>query len=228
MIAISALLVLVIILMVEIWREWHTRQCDPLRSTEQVEMGTPAAGARRYFHPGHSWALVERTRLVSVGIDDFASRFIGRVESVEMMAPGAVLQQGEPFVTLRHGRRSLTLAAPLSGILMDVNSRLAVQPALVSDSPYDSGWIAKFAPARLSVDLRNLATGPIARRWRESAQEKLSHWFAPGMGTVLQDGGQLSAAVGELLSDKDWDMLVKILFPLRQSSEKSGLEKVTG
>ena len=219
MVAILSLLTLAILLLAEIRRSAKEERVGSRSAPSEAPSRRRGGMAERLYHPGHIWVVIHRPRLASVGIDDFAARFIGRVDSVEIRQKGAKVQQGKPLLTLRRGERSLTLAAPLSGIIMDINSRLSSQPSLLSESPYERGWVARLSPTSLALDMRNLVTGPIARRWRESAQEKLSHWFAPGVGVVLQDGGELSGGAGELLSDEDWEMLVKILFPLHESTE---------
>jgi len=227
MVIILALLAVALILLAEAWRRQRAGQRESGLEAAAVKTPASSRSAERYFHPGHSWAQIHRPQLASVGVDDFAARFIGKVESVEVRKPGTLVRQGEPLVTLRRGKRSLILVAPLSGILMDVNSRLSSEPALVNDSPYDKGWIAKLSPARLSLDLIGLLQGAAVQRWKEGVQEQLSRWFAPKLGTVLQDGGQWTDAVGELLNDEDWEKLVKILFPHQSSSKLSNHKPVT-
>ncbi len=219
MVAILAFIALVIVLSIDIWRRRGADRSESGLEARSEKLHIARGIAERYFHPSHSWALVHRPRLVSVGVDDFAARFVGRIDAIEIGKPGTRVQQGDPLVTLKRGRRSLTLMAPLSGVLMDVNSRLLSQPALVNESPYDQGWIAKLSPSNLEVDMHRLVTGPMAQRWRQSAQEKLVLWFAPKLGTALPDGGQLSETLGDLISDEDWEMLVKILFPLQPASK---------
>jgi glycine cleavage system H protein len=212
-----ALTTLGIVLLLELIRRWRIRQQRSCQGAGVQNM-EPAAQGKFHFHAGHSWILAENTDLVSVGVDDFAARFVGRIDSVEIKKPGSLVQQGEPLVTLRHGSRSLVIASPLSGILWDVNSRLSLNPALINESPYEKGWIARLSPTRLQIDLRNLVSPALARRWRQGALEKLMLRFPRRLGTVLQDGGQLSDSIGDLLGDEDWELLVNILFPLRTVS----------
>jgi len=171
----------------------------------------------RYFHPGHSWALMEETNAATVGIDDFARRFVGDLDSVEIENQGAAVRQGEPLVTLRWGRRSLTLVSPLSGNLIEVNDGLKSRPALLKDAPLGKGWIARISPSNPGVELRNLLKGAMADSWREAVQAQLASWFSPQLGVVLQDGGQWSDNLNGLLSDQDWENLAQTLFLVRPS-----------
>src|SRR6476620_12411956 len=40
------------------------------------------------FHPGHTWALSESPSLVRVGMDDFASKLVGRVDRIALPQRG--------------------------------------------------------------------------------------------------------------------------------------------
>src|SRR5512147_1466412 len=47
------------------------------------------------YHPGHTWALTESPSLVRIGIDDFASKLIGKVESISLPQRGTWVRQGQ-------------------------------------------------------------------------------------------------------------------------------------
>ena len=52
------------------------------------------------FHPGHTWALSESPNLVRIGIDDFASKLVGKVESVQLPQRGQWIRQGQKVWSL--------------------------------------------------------------------------------------------------------------------------------
>lgn len=173
----------------------------------------------RYFHPGHSWALLESASLATVGVDEVARGFIGSLDRVEIVPQGTVVRQGEPLVKLHRGTRSLTLVAPLSGVLKETNSRLSAHPSLLGDSPFDKGWVARIIPANLALEIHNLMKGALAERWREGVRAQLASWFAPRLGLVMQDGGQMVDDYSDLLSDKDWRELAASLFLVEASDQ---------
>ena len=61
------------------------------------------------YHAGHTWALSESSELVRVGIDDFASKLIGKIESIALPQRGRWVRQGQKIWTIfrrqirRHG-----------------------------------------------------------------------------------------------------------------------------
>jgi glycine cleavage system H protein len=167
----------------------------------------------RYVHPGHTWARVDGPRSAVVGADDFARRLLGPVDRIELPEPGRRVAQGEPLFTLRRGARRLVQCAPISGVVTSVNRDLLAAPERWNESGPGADWVATLAPANLAAELRNLLHGRLAERWEEAARMQLAEWFAPRMGTVLQDGGELVDGVGDMLSDADWDRVVKDFFP---------------
>lgn len=166
----------------------------------------------RYFHPGHVWALVGKSDVVTVGVDDFAQHVIGELDEVGLPLLGKSLKQGEPFVTLRRGKRTLVQVAPLSGVVVGVNEKLTHDPKIINRSVYERGWIGKLQPTNLRTELRNLLKGAFAERWEESVRAQLIQWFTPNVGLVIQDGGHMIQNIGDLLEDEEWDRLTKEFF----------------
>jgi len=217
MVLILVLLTLALSISVEvIRRRWQraSEQSQPSRVLVRRE-ATPVP--ERLLHPGHGWVRVIDSRRAVVGVDDLTQSFIGRIESIDMPAVGRPVRQGEPLVTLRRGRRAITVVSPLSGILRAVNNRLGSEPSVTNESPYDNGWIAEIDPGNLRVESRSLLGGALAERWRESVLAQIQSFFAPRLGIVLQDGGRWVANLGESLGDEAWESLAKELFPLHSS-----------
>src|ERR1019366_1416109 len=52
------------------------------------------------YHPGHTWALSESPNLVRVGMDDFASKLIGKIEHIMLPQRGQWIRQGQKLCTI--------------------------------------------------------------------------------------------------------------------------------
>src|SRR5579863_5548772 len=52
------------------------------------------------YHPGHTWALSESPNLVRIGVDDFASKLIGKIEHVTLPQRGQWIRQGQKVMSL--------------------------------------------------------------------------------------------------------------------------------
>ncbi len=226
MVVILVILTLIVCLAIDFVR---SRRAEESTAVRQPVSLVPSATAilERYFHPGHTWARLEGASSATVGVDDIARGFIGTPESIEIAAKGTTVRQGEAMVKLRRGSRTLSLVAPISGVLLETNPGLTARPSLLKESPFEKGWVAKIAPLNLALELHNLLRGPLADKWREGVRAQLASWFAPKLGFVLQDGGELVDNFSELLSDKDWEELAENLF-LAGSSEQSNTQKREG
>ncbi len=167
----------------------------------------------RYFHRGHSWVLVQSAKEVIAGVDDFSQRFIGKLGDIELPQAGSVVRQGEIIATMKHGDKRLPTVAPVSGTIVEVNTRLKETPSMINDSPLEKGWIVKMAPQNLTLELRNLFKGVAADRWQEAVRAHLIHWFSPRLGTVMQDGGEIVKNVSDLTNSEEWRILVDEFFP---------------
>ena len=102
----------------------------------------------------HEWAKKDGD-LVVVGITDFAQDQLGDVVFVELPPVGRTLEAGQSFGVIEAVKTVSDLYAPLAGEVVEVNSALADQPALVNQSPYEGGWMVKLRP-RNAADLDHL------------------------------------------------------------------------
>ncbi len=172
----------------------------------------PGSGAK-YLHPAYSWLTFEKPTLAKVGIIDFVKELVGRLDGIVLPQKGTSIDQGEPMVTLKHGTRTLTLYSPLSGIIFDVNQRVAKASDSPDGSPYENGWILKIVPNNLGNEKRTLMRDTLGKIWQEGLRFQLMQLFAPKLGPVLQDGGSLVENFQDTLSDAQWNRLVSEFFP---------------
>jgi glycine cleavage system H protein len=164
-----------------------------------------------FLHPGHVWARAESPGSVTVGLDDFGHRLVGPVSSVLTPSVGEVVRQGEPAISLVADGHRFDLLAPVDGVVAEVNGRADSCPDLLHADPYGSGWILKVVPKRLTDNLHDLLSGDAARRFLESATERLVPRLQPGLVTA-QDGGAPIHGIARELDPEHWDDLVRAQF----------------
>jgi glycine cleavage system H protein len=160
-----------------------------------------------HFHRGHTWARRLADGTVSVGLDDFARRLLGRADYARLPAVGDWVRQGAQAFRLRSEARSAALVSPVEGEVVGVNRDVLRQPALVTDEPYGRGWIFRVRPTHLAESLRNLLSGRLARRWMEDSREALELRLMALSGSVLQDGGEPAPDFARHLQAEDWARL---------------------
>lgn len=161
------------------------------------------------YHRGHTWVRPLDNETAVVGLDDFASRLLGRADSVSLPEVGDRVRQGARVATVAvPGRtRRTSLVSPLDGEVLETNAQLTTKPDLVTQEPYGRGWLYKVRSRELVDNLRNLFSGSLARRWTQDARERLELDLMALSGTVMQDGGEPVENFGAYLEDEDWERL---------------------
>lgn len=78
-----------------------------------------------------------------VGITDYAQGELGDIVYLELPSVGAKFGKHDTFGTVEAVKAVSELFSPLSGEVIEVNSRLDKEPALVNTTPYGDGWMIK-------------------------------------------------------------------------------------
>jgi len=164
-----------------------------------------------YFHPTHSWAKVTDD-VVTVGIDEFTNKLMGKVQRMDIPKVGSYLQQGQTAWKLQRGKRELAQSSPVEGEVVAINEELMNNPAKINESPYKDGWILKIRPTSLRQNLKNLLSGETAKNWLENARSQFVLRFSSEVGLVCQDGGELIDNAGELLTEAEWNEVLNEFF----------------
>jgi len=100
------------------------------------------------YQKSHEWARKEGNLFV-VGISDYAQDSLGDVVFVELPEVGKTLQKGDVFGVVESVKAASDVYAPVSGTVVEVNSKLKEDPSLVNTDPFGTGWFVKieaFAP----------------------------------------------------------------------------------
>jgi glycine cleavage system H protein len=82
-----------------------------------------------------------------VGITDYAQGELGDVVFVELPEVGRQLKEMETFGTIEAVKAVSELFSPLAGEVVETNSALDADPALINNDPYGEGWMIKLRVA---------------------------------------------------------------------------------
>lgn len=96
------------------------------------------------YTPEHEY--VRRTDdegVVVVGITDYAQGELGDIVFVELPQVGATYGRMDVFGTIEAVKAVSELFSPITGEIVEVNSALDADPALVNGQPYGEGWMIK-------------------------------------------------------------------------------------
>jgi glycine cleavage system H lipoate-binding protein len=165
------------------------------------------------YHPGHTWALSESPNLVRVGMDDFASKLTGKLESITLPQRGQWIRQGQKICRLYRDDVSVDLVSPIEGTVSAINEELAADPKLALRDPYGEGWLLTVQAPDAKTSFRNLLGGTMARWWTEESASRLQrHMPMATAGAYAQDGGVAVANIGAEISREEWLPLAKEFF----------------
>ena len=134
-----------------------------------------------FLSAGHAWVRIEAGGQVRLGIDDFARKALGSITEVELPERGHRVERNETVFTLKQGAKSVRILAPLSGKIIHGNPELKKEPSLVTDSPYDRGWICLLEPQDLAGELPALKIGKPVVAW---FQDEIARLQATGKSPV--------------------------------------------
>lgn len=165
-----------------------------------------------FYHQGHSWAVAEDGDVVTVGVDDFAQRLLGRPDAIRLPQTGARVQQGDLAWEFEVDGRKIGMLSPVDGEVLAVNRAVADRPELLAESPYERGWLLQVRVPRPKVAFRNLLTGDLSRSWMTQAVERVRRMQAGDLGVVMPDGGVPVPGFMKQLDPEHWDVLARDFF----------------
>jgi len=90
----------------------------------------------------HEWVAI-KDDIATIGITEYAQGELGDIVFVELPKSGSSTTQMQPFGTIEAVKAVSDLYAPLSGEIIEVNTKLEEQPELINQSPYKEGWIIR-------------------------------------------------------------------------------------
>src|ERR1035438_126308 len=164
------------------------------------------------YHPGHTWALSESPTLVRVGLDDFASKLIGKIDRMTLPQRGQWIRQGQKIATIFRDGASVDMVSPIEGSIADVNDSVVQDPKLAQKDPYGEGWLVTVQSPDAKTNFRNLIGGAMARWWTEESAGRLQRKMPMFAGALAQDGGVAVGNLAEQVPDKEWVSITKEFF----------------
>ncbi len=94
------------------------------------------------FTEDHEWLRLDGN-VATVGITNFAQDKLGDLVFVELPGIGAKLQKGAAAAVVESVKAASDVYAPVSGEVIEVNTKVSDEPALVNSAPTGDGWLFK-------------------------------------------------------------------------------------
>jgi glycine cleavage system H protein len=155
----------------------------------------------RFYHRGHVWARPEPGGVVTIGLDELASRLAGKPDSIELPQPGTRIRVNGPAFRIRKRDADIRMLAPVDGEVIETGST-------------EQDWLLKVKPpAPGELAFRHLLRGAEIRPWLLREMERLQLALAAeGASPALADGGIPVADMAEACPRADWDAVCGEMF----------------
>jgi glycine cleavage system H protein len=98
------------------------------------------------------WLRVEDGEGI-VGITDYAQDQLGDVVFVELPEAGTEVEAGQPLGEVESTKSVSDIYSPVSGKVLEKNSEVEQNPALINEDPYGKGWLVTIEPGEEPGDL---------------------------------------------------------------------------
>ena len=90
----------------------------------------------------HEWVRIE-VNIATIGITDFAQSELGDIVFVDVDTVDDELSAGDVFGSVEAVKTVSDLFLPLSGKVVEFNTKIEDEPELLNTDPYGNGWIIK-------------------------------------------------------------------------------------
>lgn len=144
------------------WSRRHSsRIVNPLRNFSTSD---------RKYATTHEWIQV-KDDIGTVGISKHATEELGEVVFVDLPEKGLDLEAKSSFGAVESVKAASDVYAPVSGQVLDINSKLKEDPSLINKDSLGEGWLIKLK-LRDPKELDQLMD---EASYLKSTQEKSSH-----------------------------------------------------
>ena len=109
------------------------------------------------YAKSHEWVRLDGD-IATVGITDHAQAELTDVVFVELPAVGRTVAAGDPSAVVESVKAASDIYSPIAGEIIEVNTALEADPALLNTDPHGAGWIYKArVTGELPADLMDAA-----------------------------------------------------------------------
>ena len=113
----------------------------------------------------HEWIKLDG-EIATMGITDYAQHSLGDITFVELPKTSIEVRQFQGLATIESVKAASDIFAPISGKVLEVNTNIENNPALVNQACYSDGWIAKIK-IKDAAEKNNLLTAAAYKTYAE-------------------------------------------------------------
>lgn len=111
------------------------------------------------------WIKVEGNEAL-IGITDYAQHHLGDIVFIEIGSEGKTIVKGDVLTTIESVKSANDVFSPISGKIIEMNSKLEQDSGLINKDPYSEGWIARIQITN-TVELTTLMNDEAYSQYRK-------------------------------------------------------------
>lgn len=169
-----------------------------------------------FIAKNHTWLSMNQEGIAKVGIDDFAQKLIGKIDSLELPNLGMNVKVGQPLFTIKQGNRSVTFTSPVSGKVSQINTLLKDNLEALDITPYERNWVCALDAENLDSEIKEMQIGKSAVAFFQEDIEKFKTLFMELLKSEKKSDEYLEEGlfIGQLskLSDVNWNKIIAEFF----------------
>lgn len=159
------------------------------------------------YHEGHTWLAPETGKVVRMGIDAFAVKLLGDVDSIWIPEKNSRINKNEHFAKIISGKSNFKLESGINGRVIAVNPSVQRDPQIIARDPYGAGWLVKVRLENNGID--GFYKGGDAEKWFLREWDKLYYLMTAEAGLTFTDGGEITTKNIKKIDRSKWELIVK-------------------
>lgn len=192
----------------------HITHVSDTKIPENVEFAIPGGV---FISEGHTWVSLEPEGQVLVGMDDFAKKLIGKIDSIDFPNLGMTVKKGQHLFSIKQGTFSIPFKSPVSGKVEHINKALGDDLERLDFTPYGKNWICKIDGEQLDAEIKELHIGHGAVSMFNNDIKQVQSYIQKSVlstkdETRVPADGHLYLGEMEELKEKDLQVIVKDFF----------------
>ena len=125
-----------------VWQRYADRaECEVRSKDERIAMSLVPPQLR--YTKEHEWVEQVSQGRFRFGITDYAQGALGDIVYVQLPKNGESTIAGKVCGEVESTKSVSEIYAPISGLIVAVNSDLDSKPEIINSDPYGAGWIAE-------------------------------------------------------------------------------------
>jgi CheY-like chemotaxis protein/glycine cleavage system H lipoate-binding protein len=161
---------------------------------------------------GHCWASLAEDGTARIGLDDFAKKLLGRIDSIDFPNIGMNVKAGQALFSVNQGHRRAQFHAPLSGKVLKINEHLRKNCAMLEEMSYGENWICVIDGDDLDAEMTQLKIGKSAIALFQEDIDRFQDFIRKASDREVLDPASLSIGAIAALDDARWESTVREFF----------------